>query len=210
MQVKKEAVRQRLLEAAEAEFREKGFDGASLRGIATRADVTKGALYPYFPNKAALFQALTDPARETVAAMFDRTEDAALLPLRDTPDQQEREARVRKSFRRFARAVLEKRGAFYLLLLCNNGEAYRQYKESIILAYEEKFPQILPWFVPPGKRDVQVSQIFLHTVAALFFHYIEELVLHAASPEEGDAYAGEMAAFVLAGANALANGDAGG
>lgn len=52
--------RSRLLDAAAAEFAEKGFAGASLDGIAERAGRTKGAVYSNFDNKADLFIALLD------------------------------------------------------------------------------------------------------------------------------------------------------
>lgn len=205
MQVKKEELRQRLLDAAGGEFREKGFNGASLREIAQRAKVTKGALYPYFANKGALFQALTAPARETVSAMFARAEDQSLWAARDTMGMAERRETVLESFRQFAREVLAQRDSFRLLLLCNRWEDYRQYKESVILAYEKRFDQIFPWFVPAQRRNVRVSQVFIHTMASLFFSYIEELILHNVSPEEGDAYAEEMALFALSGAEKLSD-----
>jgi len=47
--------RQRILEAAEAAFAEKGFDGANMREIAQAAGVNKFMLYYHFDNKETLF-----------------------------------------------------------------------------------------------------------------------------------------------------------
>lgn len=44
-----------ILEAAFAEFGERGLKGARLDDIARRAGVAKGTIYLYFPNKEALF-----------------------------------------------------------------------------------------------------------------------------------------------------------
>ena len=53
-----------LLEAGKQEFLEKGFQGASMRGIASRLSVTTGALYRYYPDKESLFDVLVEePAR---------------------------------------------------------------------------------------------------------------------------------------------------
>lgn len=49
-----------LLEAAKKEFREKGYNKASLRSICAKAGVTTGALYFFFENKAELFSAIVD------------------------------------------------------------------------------------------------------------------------------------------------------
>ncbi len=48
---KGERTRERLFQAAIAEFRAKGFEGASMREIARRAEVSPGLLYRYFDAK---------------------------------------------------------------------------------------------------------------------------------------------------------------
>lgn len=50
--------RKRILEAARAEFSEKGFDGARVDSIAQRADVNKALIYYYFKSKDELLQEL--------------------------------------------------------------------------------------------------------------------------------------------------------
>lgn len=46
-----------LIQCAKKEFMEKGFAGASLRGICQKAGVTTGALYFFFQDKDDLFMA---------------------------------------------------------------------------------------------------------------------------------------------------------
>ena len=50
--------RQQILAGARAVFLAKGYDGASMEGIAKAAGVSKGTLYVYFDSKEALFEAL--------------------------------------------------------------------------------------------------------------------------------------------------------
>ncbi len=57
--------RERILQAAEATFLEKGFHGSSVDLIASRADHTSGAIYWHFKDKDGLFLAVAD-------ARFDR------------------------------------------------------------------------------------------------------------------------------------------
>jgi AcrR family transcriptional regulator len=47
--------RQQILEAALEVFAEAGFEGATTKDIASRADVTQGLIYFYFPSKDDLF-----------------------------------------------------------------------------------------------------------------------------------------------------------
>ena len=58
MQLRNDQLAERILEAAKSEFLEKGYRQASVRSIATSVGVTTGALYRYYANKEALFDAL--------------------------------------------------------------------------------------------------------------------------------------------------------
>ncbi|MGD0547043.1 MAG: helix-turn-helix domain-containing protein, partial [Terracidiphilus sp.] len=57
---KRARTRKRLIEAAAAVIAEKGFDRASLEGIAALAGMTRGAVYGNFKNKEELFLALAE------------------------------------------------------------------------------------------------------------------------------------------------------
>ncbi|MDJ0698387.1 MAG: TetR/AcrR family transcriptional regulator [Woeseiaceae bacterium] len=72
--------RQRILDAAEAEFGEKGFHEGSIAGITQRAGVALGTFYTYFESKEEIFHALVaymsrrirDWIGERVAGASDR------------------------------------------------------------------------------------------------------------------------------------------
>lgn len=49
---------QKILEAAETVFHEKGYDGARMQEIADKASINKGLLHYYFKSKDALFDAI--------------------------------------------------------------------------------------------------------------------------------------------------------
>jgi AcrR family transcriptional regulator len=56
-----EATHQRILDAAQQLFRERGYAGTSIRDIAERLSMTKAALYYHFPGKLDLLAALVEP-----------------------------------------------------------------------------------------------------------------------------------------------------
>ncbi|MEM9565784.1 MAG: TetR/AcrR family transcriptional regulator [Actinomycetota bacterium] len=60
----------RLLDAAEAAFAEQGYDRASVRDIAARAEVPKGSLYQFFRNKEALLDAVVADLTDEVDRIF--------------------------------------------------------------------------------------------------------------------------------------------
>lgn len=59
-----EATRRRIYEAAIALIGERGYEGATLRQVATRIDVSPALLYRYFPSKRAVVLALYDQLSE--------------------------------------------------------------------------------------------------------------------------------------------------
>ncbi|QGN55098.1 TetR/AcrR family transcriptional regulator [Novosphingobium sp. Gsoil 351] len=69
-----------LLDAAAAEFGEKGFHESSVVSITARAGVALGSFYTYFASKDALFRALvrdmSDRVRDVVAPMLIQPADA--------------------------------------------------------------------------------------------------------------------------------------
>src|SRR5215467_3830385 len=68
----KEATRQRLLDAAEEVFAEKGYHGAVVEDIIRASDSSKGGFYFHFPNKQGIFLALIDALVPKLAAAIDR------------------------------------------------------------------------------------------------------------------------------------------
>ena len=74
--------RERLLDAAEALFRERGVTRTSLADVATGAGMTRGAVYWHFKDKADLFRAMCDRATLPLDANFERMDiDSRADPL---------------------------------------------------------------------------------------------------------------------------------
>jgi TetR/AcrR family acrAB operon transcriptional repressor len=76
------ATRQRLLDAAEQVFLDKGVAGTSLNDIALAAGTTRGAIYWHFADKADLFNAMMDRVTLPLQGALAQVEqDAAEDPL---------------------------------------------------------------------------------------------------------------------------------
>src|SRR6476469_6780081 len=64
--------RERLLDAGEVVFRQRGVTRTSLAEIAAAAGMTRGAVYWHFKDKAALFRAMCDRATLPLDPNFER------------------------------------------------------------------------------------------------------------------------------------------
>lgn len=67
-EIEKNKTELRILEAAEAEFLEQGFDGARTVSIAERAGVTHAMLHYYYRSKEQLFQKILDGKVDTLVS----------------------------------------------------------------------------------------------------------------------------------------------
>lgn len=85
-----------LLDAAAAEFGEKGFHNASISGITARAGAALGSFYTYFDSKDAIFRALVRDMSSRVKAHVAPAMEAA-------HDQLAAEREALRSFLEFAR-----------------------------------------------------------------------------------------------------------
>lgn len=63
-------VAERLLECARSEFLDKGFQAASIREIAKKAETSARAVYTRFPNKEGLFDAIVSPVSDGLIALY--------------------------------------------------------------------------------------------------------------------------------------------
>jgi AcrR family transcriptional regulator len=86
----------KILDAARAEFGERGFAETSIVGITQRAGVALGTFYTYFDSKEASFQAL-------VRDMSAQVRDAVGPVLSEGSDALDSERRALEAFLRFAR-----------------------------------------------------------------------------------------------------------
>ncbi len=70
MAVKNHALDSKIIDAATAEFLEFGFQGASLRRIAQRANLSTGALYTRYQSKDALFCSIVEAILSEISHEF--------------------------------------------------------------------------------------------------------------------------------------------
>lgn len=96
MKTNEQNTEQVILEAAEAEFLEKGYDGAKMLSIARRAGVAHSMLHYYYRSKENLFQAVMLRKTREIVPMFKGVFEED-LPFEETLNRM-REARDRYIF----------------------------------------------------------------------------------------------------------------
>lgn len=201
MQVKKEDIKEKIISSACREFLDHSYADASLRVIAEKAGLTKGAVYSYFKNKDLLFCELTAPAVRFIENEF-RYDKSCHASITKGNSSDLFEPNI-QGFRNYVYAVLDNYESFKLLLFCAAGSSLQDYKERIIQLYARNFHARLSLSINTENREGIIGEMFVHTLAAIYISFLEELVLHEPNRTEADDYAVQMAIFVQSGIEKL-------
>lgn len=100
-----EKTMRKILDAASAEFGEKGFFDSSIVSITSRAEVALGTFYTYFDSKEALFAAL-------VRDMSARVKDLVPPAVAEARDALDAEARTLRAYLEF---VIANKGVYRII-----------------------------------------------------------------------------------------------
>lgn len=136
----------RVLTAARELFTERGFEGVSIRDVASRARVSKANVFHHFGNKANLYEAVLQDSRLTFDELLDGLRDDTIP--------------VTERLERFARehldTMLQEPAAVNLFLrqmLSNRGDPRRERAEETIGEGMQELLRIVDRSLVSGRRD---------------------------------------------------------
>ena len=192
--------RARILEAALAEFRDRGYERTGLRRIAAAARVTTGAVYNHFGSKEGLFDALVgESAAELVAAWTAGRDGDAGTPPTDMPaDRTGRSADRTAAFSadrtgRILDLVYSRVEIFELLLCRARGTGYERLPEQLARIEAEAYRRL------PGITDSAADRLLVRTLAAGGVEALRAALEHRLTRPEARRYMERIARFRLAG-----------
>ena len=172
-QIKKENIQGQILRAARREFLRHGFQGASLRGIAERAQVSLANIYNYYRDKEALYLAVLQPRLDDFERMkeFFRDYQPALTTF-ESFETEMRQVHVGLCY------VDQHRAELNLLLNRSAGSALERYPEELVAEFTSNFGTLMAKFAAqyPDRRVYQPSAFFQATVARLFLNTVREML----------------------------------
>lgn len=197
-------VRERIMAAATEEFLDKGFQAASLRSIATAADLTTGAIYGYFSSKADLFDAIVSPAAEEY---FDRFLAAQRSFYALPSEQQSFDAMVafeENMIHDFYDYIFDNRQVFLLVLSKSAGTRWEHYVERFV---DVEVKSTERYALAMGEQGVQgIDGPLSRVLAELFFRGFFQPVILGFTREEAHAFVTDYERFFNAGYRALMEG----
>lgn len=131
--------RQRLLACAKKEFMEKGYMSASLRSICRQAEVTTGALYFFFRDKADLFAALVEgPVNHLHELMREHYQEEMNLPLDMIVDRFDGTEDIQAAVQ-FLHYAYQNYDVFQLVLTKSQGSGYEDCIDRFVEVAERHY-----------------------------------------------------------------------
>ena len=179
MQVQKEEMREDIVAAAEYEFLLHGYNGASIRTIAKRANTTIGNVYNYFKNKEALLDAIVGEIPKQII-------DGLHKPYEAVCNQVEQGiVRVDPMLSYELQYDLLLSNASIILLEGCEGTKYENFNDEIRKALYKRILEYLGKSSRSSKKISADVQLYINTIVATILHAVIYVAKTKTSQEEG-------------------------
>jgi len=188
----------RLLECAMEEFMEIGYQEASLRVIAAKAETTTGSIYTRFKDKEGLFHALVDATiDELILWMREGNESFA-----DRPAGEQRETvftyrpEIWEQLVDFIYAHWE---VFRLLARCTDIGCYEDMLNRMIdieVAYTRRFLEATG---NDALESGRLTPMLLHMLSSAYYSGLFEIVRHDMAKDDAMSYVRQLRRFFTQG-----------
>ncbi len=160
-------VTRRLIETARDEFRNSGFEGASIRNIAARAGTSPRAVYTRFENKEALFMAVVGPVATEFRDMFVKERENYW----QRAENRDFSVPPEEIYLKYIRYAYEHKDIFQILLCGSNGTAYENFTDQIADIEISGLKENLPRLSGKGEEILanEAVRIFVEKITRAFF-----------------------------------------
>ncbi len=181
-----EATRKRVLEAASAQFSERGLGAATMRQIAGSAGVSLATVHHYFGGKNDLYAACVDAMYAELDGLRSELESAvaSLVGTRESI-----RSFVETAVRRACRFSRRNRPAVQLMIrtLLDTGEMDPEKRERYLLPFLDRGAELIAPLLGRKPGDVRITLLALnHLIARFTLSSPRELALFAGKPSIGD------------------------
>lgn len=196
-----EGTSERLLEAARAEFLEKGYEAASLHAIAERAGSSKGAIYVRYSDKEALYAAVVGPVIDGLCALFadeldefgGLSADVQQSVMNDYADQ---------GIELMMNYIYDHLAEFKILV-ANGGAHYDAFMHRVVELNSRATYRYIEAIGGDAVSSSRVTPELMHMISSAYFSGVFEAVAHDRGLDEAKAYVERLGLFFRAGWQAL-------
>lgn len=197
-----EEVLKEIIKAAKEEFLSLGYNEASMRNIAKKANLTTGSLYYRFLDKAEMLDAVVGNEAEELLTMFKRIQnDFAKKEIKSQVS--EMGSYTENGLHVMINYIYDHYDAFKIIICRSKGSKYEFYIDSLVDIEVENTYRFINELKAKKLKVRKPSEDLIHILCTSFFASIFEVVQHDMKREEALKYADEIYAFNEAGWSVL-------
>lgn len=187
-----------LLEAGKREFLEKGFQGASLRNIAASLGVTTGAIYGYYTDKEAMFDALvSEPGQELVERYREVQKAFSARPLEEQVNNLPEVPKIEAAW--MMAYIYDHFDAFKLITCAAAGTRYEHYLDTLAEIEDNAGRALIDRMREAGYPVPEIDDELIHIMSSALFNGMFETVRHDMPREKAMQYMNSLRDFYSAG-----------
>ncbi len=190
-------VSERLLVVAKEEFLNKGFEGASIKEIAAKADTSPRAIYTRFANKEDLFCKVIEPVVLEFKRMFWEDKEyyySGKSEAGRTPSD---------FYVRYINYAYEHKDEFILLLTKASGTRYERFIRELAEADCSRVKEVISEGKVSVKNDIKVAELFMRQISYAFYDNLFVPVIMGYSQKEAKEYIAMMVDFYMKGIDSI-------
>ena len=167
-----------ILASARKEFLENGYAAASLRTIASNADVTTGALYRHFKDKDALFSALVGDTVDDVKKLIENAGEEEVEFILGGFITSLKASPLDNVFDKLVDFIYEKFDVFTLLLTKAAGSSYENFLQEMTDLYADLCLEMVQQLRKKKCITGRIDKFTVHVLASCFVTSVKEIILH--------------------------------
>lgn len=184
----------KILEAARAEFLEKGFEKSSMRSIAAKVGITATALYRHYQDKESIFDALVLPATHLLQNTYDEIKDSLYTTLAHSGPEAMWE-QENGNFAVLVDQIYANFDAYKLILCCSAGTKHTEYIHELVNRMQEDTFYFMETAKANGHPIKDVDPMEFHLLLSAQYFAFFEMVKHDFSYEQALHYADVLEEF---------------
>lgn len=193
----------KIIQAAMDEFREYGYDKASMRRIGDRCGLTAAALYRHFDSKEAMFEALVEPAvadlndwvKEHMASIGPDLSDAVSVAAAENYFNLWNGTEID-----LMRELIYPRMEEYSMLVnSSRGSRYENFLNDLVCEHQDLMMPFFEALKDKGYNVVDLSYEELHILLTAYYSALVEPIAHGYTLEEALRYLSTIEEFFAPG-----------
>lgn len=196
VQVKKEAIRQKILSVAREEIAVLGYEKMSMRKVAASCNISVGNLYNYFSNKEAILDSIVGDFYYTIMHL-----EQANIPMPSSISSTGFKQYLTTLKNDLVNFINKNNDMLRMLLMNVKGSKYENFKDNFIKNYYDFELKSLTLLVNTSSFINVPSEALIKNICHMYLNLCETYLVEKKSTQWIDEKIDELNTFVLRGLN---------